>query len=234
MALTQVIYLTQANFGVHPVVHAVQNDTGRNLKMVISDVMLSGSPTAELYFTRSDETHFSTNAEYESQDNSFTADISQALTQPGNTRCNLTVKDSNDKTVSTYPFLIVVHDSQDGTSEAQLGYSIEEITQIIEDAEAVASTGRLWSSQDVYLLRQVLSHLKYDSESAGAIAEELLESLEAKPEDVGWSVAQIDLLDSLLSHVKYTDADGGEYADALIASLKGQTPTYEDADEVEY
>lgn len=134
MAVTQIIYLTQAQFGVHPVVHAVQNDTGRLLKMVVRDVALTGSPTAELYFTRSDDTHFHTNAEFESQDNSFTADISQALTQVGNTRCNLTVTDSNDKTVSSYPFLIVVHESQDGTSEAQLGYSIEEITEIIESA----------------------------------------------------------------------------------------------------
>lgn len=134
MAVTQIIYLTQAQFGVHPVVHAVQNDTGRLLKMVVRDVTLTGSPTAELYFTRSDDTHFHTNAEFESQDNSFTADISQALTQAGDTRCNLTVTDGNEKTVSSYPFLIVVHESQDGTSEAQLGYSIEEITEIIDSA----------------------------------------------------------------------------------------------------
>lgn len=234
MALIQIIYLTQGNFGVHPTVHAVQNDTGRLLKMVVRDIVLSSGSVGGLYFKRSDGTYYNTTAELDLTDNAFTADMTQALTQAGDTRCNLTVTDSNNKTVSSYPFLIIVHESQDGTSEAQLGYSIEEITEIIAEAEAVAGTGRLWSSHDVYLLRQVLEHLKYDSESAGAIAEELLESLESKPEDQGWSIAQIDLLDSLLSHVKYTDAEGGDYADALIASLKGQAPEYVDADEVEY
>lgn len=234
MTLTQVIHLTQETYGLPPIVHMVQNDTGRELMMVIDDVELSGSPTAVLYWMRSDLTHYSTNAEFDSQNNAFTADVSQALTQPFNTQCQLKVTDSNDVIVSTYTFIIDVQTDVDGTSEAQLGYSIEEITEIIAEAEAVAGTGRLWSSHDVYLFRQVLERLKYDSESAGAIAEELLESLESKPEDQGWSIAQIDLLDSLLSHVKYTDDDGGEYADELIASLKGQTPTYIDADEVEF
>ena len=95
-------------------------------------------------------------------------------------------------------------------------------------------SGRLWSAQDIYLFQQLLAHLKYDSATAGTIAEELIESLESNPTDQGWSMEQINMLDDLLSNVKYTDDDGGEYADELIESLKGQTPTYVDADEVEF
>lgn len=95
-------------------------------------------------------------------------------------------------------------------------------------------SGRLWAAQDIYLFQQLLAHLKYDSATAGTIAEELIESLESKPTDQGWNMEQINMLDTLLSHVKYTDADGGDYADALIASLRGETATYVDADEVEY
>lgn len=134
MAVTQVIYLTQAFYGIHPSVHMVQGDTGRNLKMVIKDVAMSGSPIGEVFFTRSDDTHYSTNAEFSAGDNSFIADMTQALTQPGRTKCNLTVTDANEKTVSTYVFDILVDEHQDGTSEAQLGYSIEEITEIIDSA----------------------------------------------------------------------------------------------------
>lgn len=134
MALTQVIHLTQETYGLPPIVHMVQNDTGRELMMVIDDVELSGSPTAVLYWMRSDLTHYSTNAEFDSQNNAFTADVSQALTQPFNTQCQLKVTDSNDVIVSTYTFIIDVQTDVDGTSEAQLGYSIEEITEIIDSA----------------------------------------------------------------------------------------------------
>lgn len=117
-----------------------------------------------------------------------------------------------------------------------IGSDIPEPMEAWADAIVRASygNGTLWTVQDVYLFRQLLSHIEYDSASAATIAEELLESLESTPEDQAWTMDEIDLLDQLLSHVIYTDADGGEYADALIASLKGQTPTYEDADEVEY
>lgn len=87
---------------------------------------------------------------------------------------------------------------------------------------AGGSQGQLWTVQQVYLLRQVLERLKYDSAAGGVIAEQLLDSLEANPEDQGWSMSEIDLLDSLLDHTEYTDASGGLYADELIASLKGQ------------
>ena len=148
-------------------------------------------------------------------------------------------------------------------------YYYYEITEIQNGMAYVADgvsirggpTGKLWTVQDIYLLRQVLEHLKYDSSTAGEIAEALLSSLESTTEPQGWTVSQVSLLDSLFSHVKYIDESGGVYADTLIESLKGQlvelggtitlsengtynigryanavvdTPTYSDGDEVKY
>lgn len=91
--------------------------------------------------------------------------------------------------------------------------------------DGVSPTGKTWSTEDVYCFRQLLSHVKYDSASAGAIAEELLQSLESRSRRQGWSAEQIDLLDNLLSHVKYTNANSGEYGDTLIDSLNDQPIT---------
>lgn len=136
MAVTQVIYLTQTNFGVHATVHAVQNDTGRTLKMVIKDITIPSGAIGELDFKRSDGTYYRATAELEQSDNSYTSDITQALTQPGVTECQLKVT-SNDEIVSTYTFQIIVQADTGGVSETQLGYTIEEIEDIIEGANFV-------------------------------------------------------------------------------------------------
>ena len=122
-------------------------------------------------------------------------------------------------------------------------------------------SGILWSVTDVYLLRQVLENIRYDSDDAEAKVEALLDSLEANPEDQAWTRQQIDLLDDILDYVDFTDPDASGYADELIASLKGmliepsgsitltsngtypvsnyadaivETPTYTDGDEEAY
>lgn len=125
-----------------------------------------------------------------------------------------------------------IRNAYDGTVYPTAGDAVR--GQIAQALASGGGSGRLWTVTDVYNFRQLLAHLKYDSASAGTIAEELLDSLESNPEDQGWSREQIDLLDELLSHVKYTDADGGEYADTLINSLKGRPITYQDADNREY
>lgn len=139
------------------------------------------------------------------------------------------------KLIQSGGVLSEVHDIRtalDGTVYPTAGDAVR--AQVEEAMESGGGVGKLWSVRDVYNFRQLLGHIKYDSASAGTIAETLLESLESNPEDQGWSRAQIDLFDTLLSYVKYTDPDGGDYADTLIASLKGRPITYRDADEVEY
>ena len=136
MAITQTIYLTQGEWKVPPTLHMVQGDTGRSLKMIVMDTVMAGTEAGNLVFEREDGTRYAAVAVYESADSSFTADVTQALTCPGRTTCQLKVTDSNDEVVSTYSFIIDVQENPDGTTEEQLGYSIEQIQAIIEGAVA--------------------------------------------------------------------------------------------------
>lgn len=155
------------------------------------------------------------------------ADV-QMTAVAGDTICELSFS-HDGKVIGTANFVLVVEEApkQDGAviSDSNVdayGAIIEgSIAEYLDAHPELITDGQLWNVQQVALLRQVLSHLKYDSAAAGAIAEELLESLEANPEPQGWTKPEIDLLDELLSHVKYTDEQGGAYADALINALNG-------------
>lgn len=129
MTATQTVYLNQTEYRVPPVIHAVQNDTGRKVKMVIQDQVLPSGSTATLNFMRSDKSHYSVTCEaFVSADNSFTAEIDQALTQAGITECQLKVSGI----VSTFTFIIDVQPDVSGISVQQDGYSAEQIIEIID------------------------------------------------------------------------------------------------------
>lgn len=134
MAITQVIHLTQDKHEPFPLLFAVQNDSGRVAKMVIDDETLASGNTGALYFKRSDGSYYNVSATLSLADNSFTADITQALTQPGTTECQLRVTASS-KAVSTFTFFILVEPAVDGApSQEQLGYSVEDIIDAAQDA----------------------------------------------------------------------------------------------------
>ena len=131
---TQEISLSQITPSVHQQIKAVQGDTGRQLRMNITDRYFS-SATAGLYFERSDHTNYSVSCAL--VNGSFEADITQALTQPGVTKCQLKVTESN-KVVSTYTFQILVEKNMTGTATPQENYTIEEALSKAEQAVTTA------------------------------------------------------------------------------------------------
>lgn len=124
----QTIDLMQNNFKIPPLVYMVQNDTGRTLKMNIGDNTLGENDTAEVAINRSDGSYYTISATRVSGENAFTADMTQALTQPGLTKCQLKVTAST-LVISTYTFVISVEQSTDGVSEEQLGVSPQELVE---------------------------------------------------------------------------------------------------------
>ena len=127
--MQSVIHLKSGTFDLFSPVYAVQNDTGRTLKMIVDDVTYSASDSGQLYFKRSDGSYYNVATTFDSTDNSFTADITQALTQSGRTDCQLKVTDSGGDVVSTYTFALLVQADVDGVSTEQLGVTPEELIE---------------------------------------------------------------------------------------------------------
>lgn len=139
MNTIQTVYLRQTEYKVPPVVHAVQGDTGRQLKMVIADRTVPADTTAELAFIRSDKSHYTIDCgTVDTTDNSFTCpDLTQALTQAGNCNCQLKVAGI----VSTFSFVIDVEPDTAGISREQDGWNVEDITNRLDAVEeAIDST----------------------------------------------------------------------------------------------
>ena len=132
MTTTQIVLLNQTQWKIPSVVHAVQGDTGRTLKMVIADQILPSSSTATLSIHRSDDSYYEIDCTFVQSDNAFTANITQALTQYGITECQLIV--SGD--VSAYLFLIDVQKAAQGIPETQEGYTINEAVNRAEEVLA--------------------------------------------------------------------------------------------------
>lgn len=132
MALIQTVHLSMANFKSAPVVPAVQNDSDRQVKMIIDDYTLTSGLTGKIAFERSDGTHYETAAELVLADNAFVADIDQALTQPGRTMVQLKVTDT--LTVSTFSFVIFVEADNSGTVTPQEGIDLVTAVAAAEDA----------------------------------------------------------------------------------------------------
>ena len=138
MAIAQIIHLTQDHREPYPAIDAVQNDTGRVLKMIIDDETQPSGSTADLYFKRADVSFYHVSTTFVELDNAFTANIAQAITQAGTTECQLRVT-QGDKIISTYTFLIRVQPAVDGsTATEQLGYTIDDIAEMVEEASEAA------------------------------------------------------------------------------------------------
>lgn len=133
----QTIDLMQNNFKIPPLVYMVQNDTGRTLKMNIRDNTLEAGDTAGVAINRSDGSYYTISATRVSGENAFSADMTQALTQPGLTKCQLKVKRSG-LVVSSYMFAIMAQPSTDGVPEEQIGYNVQDL---MEAAQTIISGG---------------------------------------------------------------------------------------------
>lgn len=147
MALIQTVHLSMANFKSAPVVPAVQNDTDRQVKMIIDDYTLTSGLTGKIAFERSDGTHYETAAELVLADNAFVADIDQALTQPGRTMVQLKVTDT--LTVSTFSFVIFVEADNSGTVTPQEGIDLVTAVEAAEDAADRAESAASMFDEDV-------------------------------------------------------------------------------------
>lgn len=125
----QKITLTQEQFKIPPTVHMVQNDE-RTLKMVIADIIYEDGDVGTLYFKRSDGSYYSVQAELNESDNSYTAVVTQALTQAGITECQLKV-DSSVGYISTYTFYIDVQESVNSVDDVveQMGVTAQELAE---------------------------------------------------------------------------------------------------------
>lgn len=151
MRIGQVIHLSSVKYGEQPFVYMVQGDTGRQLYMYLDDADLLASQTARLYFRRSDGTFYDTAAAIHptadgasaEEDPSYCwCEVSQALTQPGITQCQLKISteySGNTYEVSSYTFKIIVQPSVSGVSEEQVGYSLEEMADVIAEANFVST-----------------------------------------------------------------------------------------------
>lgn len=123
----QTINLNQNSFRLFPTIYMVQNDTGRELKMILDDVTLAGTETGAVAIKRSDGSYYTIAATIDATNNAFDADMTQALTQPSRTECQLKVTASDDTVISTYTFIIMVQPSTDGLSEEQLGINPQDL-----------------------------------------------------------------------------------------------------------
>lgn len=131
----QTIRLTQTEFKIPNTIHAVQNDTGRQIRMILDDFTVASGDVGELAFRRADDTFFAVSATLETSTNSFLADMTQALTCPGNTYCQLKVTRSS-KVVGTFAFDIAVQEDAAGvvSPTSQEGISIVDAIDAAEDA----------------------------------------------------------------------------------------------------
>ena len=241
----QEITLTLDSFSLVPTVHAVQNDTGRELKMKLADLTLNATDTATVAVNRSDGSYYTiTGATIDTDENTVTADISQALTQPGRTLCQLKIKDTNDLVISTYTFCIMVQPSTDGISESQLGYSVQQLRQDAIDIR----TGGMPAALRLALL-QIAQKVAYIDDQGAQYYQDLYDALQPSVVLVSISaeytqsgtiytddtLAEIETNGTLVVTAHYSDTStevipstGYTLSGSLTAGTSEITVTYED------
>lgn len=225
----QEITLTQNTFTLFPTVYAVQNDTGRELKMIIQDQSLLLGDTGAVAVQRSDGSYYTIPATIQLGDNAFKADISQALTQPGRTLCQLKVTRS-DLVISTYTFAIMVQPSTDGINEAQLGYSVQQLRQDAEDIR----TGGLPAALRLALL-QIAQKVAYIDDQGEQYYQALYDALAPSAILTGitavytqsGTVYDTDALDSLKADLVVTASYSDGTSETLPASAYTLSGTLE-------
>ena len=179
MSLIQTIHLTMGNYKSPMVVPAVQNDTDRQLKMIVDDFTLSNSMTGKMTFKRPDGTFYEADATLALADNAFVAELDQALTCPGRTLAQLKVTATD--TVSTFTFIVWVEADTSGTLSPQEGISLSEAVQRAEDAadraEAAAEGGAGLTDNVKQALLQIARKVAYIDEHGQDYYDDLYDAL---------------------------------------------------------
>lgn len=136
MSLIQTIHLKVSGYGVAQTIHAVQNDTDRKIEMILDDLVLTNGMTGKITFVRPNNTHYEVAGDIDTTRNSVTADITQALTQPGRVNVQLKITDTN--VVSTFRFVILVEQDTSGTLTPEEGMSIQDAIDAANEAVSAA------------------------------------------------------------------------------------------------
>ncbi len=220
----QTINLNQNSFRLFPTIYMVQNDTGRELKMILDDVTLDGTETGAVAIKRSDGSYYTITATIDTTNNAFDADMTQALTQPSRTECQLKVTASDDTVISTYTFIIMVQPSTDGISEEQLGYSVQQLRQDAEDIRA----GGLPAALRLALL-QIAQKVAYIDDQGAQYYQDLYDALVPSALLTGitavytqsGTVQETDSLDSLKADLVVT----ASYSDGTTETLPSSAYT---------
>ena len=151
MAITQKVTVYCDNFTVPPMIHAVQNDTGRVVEAKFADFTLTAGMTGKLSFIRSDKTHYEVSATLSTVNNTATAELDQALTQAGVTNCQMKIT-GTDGVVSDFTFMVKVQPDVAGVSQQQDGWSVDDLVEYLETSYPVSFTVTLptasWSSKE--------------------------------------------------------------------------------------
>ena len=168
--LNQTIDLHLNRVGVPPVIHMVQNDTGRVLRMYTLDMPIGGGETAELAIHRPDDSYYTMSC-YVSGYDYYQADATQALTRPGRVECQLKVTLAN-KIMSTFTFYILVQEAVDGVPVEQLGPTVYDLLEAVDGLPIPVTYGFLMTDENVVYLyigtegRYTQGHLYYWNGSA--------------------------------------------------------------------
>lgn len=205
MTSIQTINLTQLNWSIPAVIHAVQNDTGRTLKMVIDDTTIEAGDTASVSIHRPDDSFYTVNATKAAGENAFKFDMTQALTQEGTVECQLKVT-SSEKIVSTYTFHVIVQKSTDGYSEEQYGHTVDEIMGAIDGV-----TDYVDELQDI---RKGYDGTEYPK-AGDAVRTQVLDAIIQG----GITDSAKEALLNALAHVAWIDEHGQDYYNELQNAL---------------
>ena len=210
MSVVQTVHLRVRDPGPSQVIHAVQNDTDRQVRMVLDDLTLTSGLTGAIYFLRSDGTYYNETATLDTTTNSFVADLDQALTCPGRTIVHLKVTDTD--VVSSFQFNILVERDTSGVVSEQEGISLTEAIEAAEDAAERAETAASSLSLDTTL---TIAGKAADAKAVG----DAIAAIEPGGGGSGLTEAVKQALLACFAKVAWIDANGQTYYDALEDAL---------------
>lgn len=139
--IEQIIRVTQDLYGVTPVVHMVQGDTGRTLKCVVADYAFTGAETVSLMCLRPDKTVYRYDGTVDTSDNSANFDLNVAggaLTQAGVVAAQV-ITVLNGAIVASFAINVIVHEVVGGeATEEDITFLMqlqEQLNEWIADAQ---------------------------------------------------------------------------------------------------
>lgn len=140
--LTHDIHVKTGTYGIQPVIHAVEGETGRFINIYTDDRAVTSSEEAELSIHRPDDSYYTDDHATVMPDSSegqgfYHFSLVKALTRPGKVDCQLKIS-NNGLVLSTYTFCIMVEPSTTGLPVEQLGYDIYDL---IEAAQQIQNVG---------------------------------------------------------------------------------------------